>query len=68
MAFSVDEWKPALAMVMFTIMYAVLMGLVKKAMDEGMSELVIITLRQLVGTIFLFPIALLKERYVYIIG
>ncbi|XP_078174005.1 WAT1-related protein At3g30340-like [Carex rostrata] len=49
-------------MVAFTIIYAVLTGLVKKAMDEGMSELVIITLRQLIATIFLSPIAIFKER------
>lgn len=59
-----DEWKPALAMVAFTIIYAVMMGLVKKAMDEGMSELVIIMLRQLVGAVILFPIAFFKERCV----
>ena len=63
MVCSIEEWKPALAMLTFDIVYAVMTGLVKKAMDEGMNPLIIITLRQLVGTIFLSPIAFFKERY-----
>ncbi|KAJ4776770.1 WAT1-related protein [Rhynchospora pubera] len=62
MVWSIDEWKPTLGMVAFTVIYAVMTGFVKKAMDEGMSELVIITLRQLIAAIFLSPIAFLKER------
>ncbi|KAF3324757.1 WAT1-related protein [Carex littledalei] len=62
MVWSLEEWKPALAMVAFDIIFAVMTGLIKKALDEGMSKLVIITLRQIVATIFIAPIAFFKER------
>lgn len=62
MLWSLEEWKPALAMVAFDIIFAVMTGLIKKALDEGMSKLVIITLRQIVATIFISPIAFFKER------
>jgi hypothetical protein len=64
MVWSLEEWKPALVMVAFDLIFAVMIGLIKKAMDEGMNKLVIITLRQIVGTIFIAPIAFFKERYV----
>ncbi|KAJ4776771.1 WAT1-related protein [Rhynchospora pubera] len=62
MLWSLKEWKPAIAMVVFDIIFAVMTGLIKKALDEGMSKLVIITLRQIVAVIFIAPIAFFKER------
>ncbi|KAJ1257571.1 hypothetical protein BS78_10G006500 [Paspalum vaginatum] len=37
-------------------------ALIKKALQEGLDRLVLITLRQLVATVFLAPIAYFKER------
>nr|CAB3469206.1 unnamed protein product [Digitaria exilis] len=57
-----DEWKPVIAMLVFDIISAVTTALLKKALQEGLDRLVLITLRQLVATIFLAPIAYFKER------
>lgn len=59
-----DEWKPVMAMLVFNLISAVLTALVKKALEQGLNALVLITLRQLVATLFLAPIAYFKERYV----
>lgn len=58
-----DEWEPVIAMLVFDIISAVTTALLKKALQEGLDRLVLITLRQLVATIFLAPIAYFKERY-----
>ncbi|EEC79852.1 hypothetical protein OsI_21331 [Oryza sativa Indica Group] len=58
----VDEWKPVIAMLFFDLISAVTTALLKKALAEGLDRLVLITLRQLVATIFLAPIAYFKER------
>jgi uncharacterized membrane protein len=60
-----DEWKPVMAMLVFNLISAVLTALVKKALEQGLNALVLITLRQLVATLFLAPIAYFKERYVW---
>lgn len=60
----VDEWKPVIAMLFFDLISAVTTALLKKALAEGLDRLVLITLRQLVATIFLAPIAYFKERYI----
>ncbi|KAF8662314.1 hypothetical protein HU200_004202 [Digitaria exilis] len=49
-------------MLVFDIISAVTTALLKKALQEGLDRLVLITLRQLVATIFLAPIAYFKER------
>lgn len=59
----VDEWGLVMAMLVFDLIAAVMTALVKKALEEGLNRLVLITLRQLVATIFLAPIAYFKERY-----
>ena len=59
----IDEWKPVIAMLFFDLISAVTTALIKKALQEGLDRLVLITLRQLVATIFLAPIAYFKERY-----
>jgi hypothetical protein len=59
----IDEWKPVFAMLVFDLISAVTTALIKKALREGLDRLVLITLRQLVATVFLAPIAYFKERY-----
>ena len=63
----IDEWKPVIAMLVFDLISAVTTALIKKALEEGLDRLVLITLRQLVATVFLSPIAFFKERYVHLI-
>uniref|UniRef100_K3XXV4 WAT1-related protein n=1 Tax=Setaria italica TaxID=4555 RepID=K3XXV4_SETIT len=58
----IDEWKPVIAMLVFDLISAVTTALIKKALQEGLDRLVLITLRQLVATVFLAPIAYFKER------
>ena len=60
-----DECKPLMAMLVFNLISAVLTALVKKALEQGLNALVLITLRQLVATLFLAPIAYFKERYIH---
>lgn len=63
MAQYVDEWRPVMAMLLFNLISAVMTALVKEALQQGLNSLVLITLRQLVATVFLAPIAYFKERY-----
>lgn len=63
MAAHVDEWRPVMAMLLFDLISAVMTALVKEALQQGLNSLVLITLRQLVATVFLAPIAYFKERY-----
>ncbi|XP_044948861.1 WAT1-related protein At3g30340-like isoform X2 [Hordeum vulgare subsp. vulgare] len=58
----IDEWKPVIAMLVFDLISAVTTALIKAALEEGLDRLVLITLRQLVATVFLSPIAFFKER------
>lgn len=58
----IAEWKPVIAMLVFDLISAVTTALIKKALEEGLDRLVLITLRQLVATVFLSPIAFFKER------
>ncbi|KAL6629336.1 hypothetical protein ACP70R_029101 [Stipagrostis hirtigluma subsp. patula] len=57
-----DGWRPVMAMLVYNLIFAVMASLVKKALEEGLNTLVLITLRQLVATVFLAPIAYFKER------
>ena len=59
----VQEWKPVMGMLAFDLISAVMTALVKKALEQGLNRLVLVTLRQLVATIFSAPIAFFKERY-----
>jgi hypothetical protein len=59
----IDEWRPVMAMLVFNLISAVMTALVKEALEQGLNSLVLITLRQLVATVFLAPIAYFKERY-----
>jgi large subunit ribosomal protein L9e len=60
------EWRPVVGMLAFDLITAVMSALVKKALERGLDRLVLVTLRQLVATIFLAPIAYFKERYAHI--
>ncbi|PWZ07867.1 WAT1-related protein [Zea mays] len=62
MAARIGEWKPVMAMLVFDLISAVTTALIKKALQEGLDRLVLITLRQLVATVFLAPIAYFRER------
>ena len=59
----IHDWKPVIAMLVFDLISAVTTTLIKKALQEGLDRLVLITLRQLVAIVFLAPIAYFKERY-----
>ncbi|GJN18750.1 hypothetical protein PR202_gb05946 [Eleusine coracana subsp. coracana] len=59
---NLDEWRPVIAMLVFNLISAVMTALVKMALQQGINTLVLITLRQLVATAFLAPIAYFKER------
>lgn len=59
----VEEWRPVIGMLVFDLISAVMTALVKKALEQGLNRLVLVTLRQLVATVFLAPIAYFKERY-----
>ncbi|CAL9773861.1 unnamed protein product [Musa acuminata subsp. burmannicoides] len=57
---------PTLAMVAVQVGFAGLNVLSKLALDDGMSPFVMIAYRQLVATLFLSPLAIFLERYIYI--
>lgn len=53
---------PVVVMLCLNVVAAVMVSLVKVAMNGGMNPLVIVTLQQLTAAIFLAPIAFFKER------
>ena len=53
---------PVAVMLCLNVAAAVMVSLVKMAMDGGMNPLVIVTLQQLTASVFLAPIAFFKER------
>ncbi|XP_008788718.2 WAT1-related protein At3g30340 [Phoenix dactylifera] len=57
-----EEWKPTLAMLGVAVSLAAMNTMIKSVIDEGMNRLVLITLRQLVATLFMAPIAHFRER------
>jgi hypothetical protein len=56
------ECLPVAVMLFLNLVAAVMVLLVKVAMDDGMNPLVLVTLQQLTASIFLAPIAYCKER------
>ncbi|KAG6513623.1 hypothetical protein ZIOFF_023955 [Zingiber officinale] len=69
------EWncKPVLTMLAVGMALAVMNIMIKKEIQEGMNRLVFITLRHLVATLFMAPIAFFHERaaltqYLFYIG
>ncbi|RWW04376.1 hypothetical protein GW17_00032404 [Ensete ventricosum] len=56
------EWRPAATMLAVDVVLAATNTMIKKAIDEGLNRLVFITLRQLVATLFMAPVAYFHER------
>ncbi|KAJ3672659.1 hypothetical protein LUZ60_007380 [Juncus effusus] len=56
------EWMPFIAMIVVDVGFAVMNTLIKVAISTGMHPLIIVTLRQLIATIFIAPIAYFRER------
>lgn len=52
-----------MVMLLIDAAYGVINSLIKKSLDQGLNELVLVTLRQLIATAFLAPIAYFRERY-----
>ncbi|KAG1360933.1 putative WAT1-related protein [Cocos nucifera] len=57
-----EEWKPIFAMLAVDVALAAMNAMIKSVIDEGINRLVLITLRQLVATLFMAPIAYFGER------
>ncbi|RRT73918.1 hypothetical protein B296_00010973 [Ensete ventricosum] len=57
------EWRPVATMLAVDVVLAATNTMIKKAIDEGLNRLVFITLRQLVATLFMAPVAYFHERY-----
>ncbi|ERN08154.1 hypothetical protein AMTR_s00018p00129800 [Amborella trichopoda] len=55
-------WKQIVAMVAVQVAFAGLNILVQIVLNNGMSPLVLVTYRQLIGSIFIAPIAYIRER------
>ncbi|XP_078173615.1 WAT1-related protein At3g30340-like isoform X2 [Carex rostrata] len=56
------DWKIVLVMISVVACFAVMNILIKMAISEGMNQLVLVTLRQFVATIFIAPVAYFRER------
>ncbi|XP_050249579.1 WAT1-related protein At3g30340-like isoform X1 [Quercus robur] len=56
------EWKPVVIMLAVSFALAVVNLFLKKVLDEGMNQLIIVTYRQSIAAIFLAPIAYFWER------
>lgn len=59
-----EQWKPPVLMVAINFAFAIVNVLFKKILDEGTNQMVIVTYRLAVSTLFLTPIAFFLERYV----
>lgn len=57
-----EQWKPVLAMPIVNCCLAVVNILLKKVLNDGISQLLIVTYRQTISTMFLTPIAYFGER------
>lgn len=56
------QWMPVSAMLAINFAFAVVNLLLKKVIDEGLNNLVIVTYRQAISAMFLTPIACFWER------
>ncbi|KAJ0047769.1 hypothetical protein Pint_14942 [Pistacia integerrima] len=59
---SCNEWKPFFAMISIEFAFSIMNILLKKVLDQGMNDLVFITYRLSISTIFLAPIGYFWER------
>ncbi|XP_057531825.1 WAT1-related protein At3g30340-like [Amaranthus tricolor] len=57
-----QKWKPVVVILSLYFVMACLNLLFKKILDEGMSQLVIVTYRLATGAVFLMPVAYFFER------
>ncbi|KAJ6817302.1 WAT1-related protein-like [Iris pallida] len=57
-----QEWKPVVAMLMVNVVFATTNTLIKKVIDDGLNQVVLITVRQLLATLFIAPVAYFRER------
>ncbi|KAL9234599.1 hypothetical protein vseg_009454 [Gypsophila vaccaria] len=57
-----SKWKPILVILVVYFVLAVLNIFFKKVLNEGESQLVIVSYRLIVGAVFLMPIAYFSER------
>ncbi|KAJ6797348.1 WAT1-related protein-like [Iris pallida] len=57
-----QEWKPVVAMLMANVVFATTNTLIKKVIDDGLNQVVLITVRQLLATLFIAPVAYFRER------
>uniref|UniRef100_A0A2N9J8C9 WAT1-related protein n=1 Tax=Fagus sylvatica TaxID=28930 RepID=A0A2N9J8C9_FAGSY len=67
------EWKPVVVMVAVNFALAMVNLLLKKVLNEGVNQLIIVTYRQSISAIFLAPIAYFWERvtltqYLFLLG
>ncbi|PON97162.1 Plant-drug/metabolite exporter [Trema orientale] len=56
------QWMPVSAMLAVNFAFAIVNLLLKKALDEGLNHLIIVTYRQAISAVFLTPIAFFWER------
>lgn len=63
---SFGEWKPVVAMVVVNFALAIVNLLLKKVLNEGTNQLIIVTYRQSISAIFLGPIAYFWNRYSFL--
>ncbi|KAL5572258.1 hypothetical protein UlMin_021855 [Ulmus minor] len=56
------QWEPLLTMIAINFAFAIVNLLLKKTLDEGMNNLIIVAYRQTISAIFLIPIAYFWER------
>lgn len=57
-----EQWKPIVAMLVINFALAMVNVLLKKALDQGLNHLIIVTYRQSISAVFLAPIAFFWER------
>lgn len=56
------QWKHVVSLVAINFAFGLVNLLLKKALDQGLNHLVIVTYRQAISATFLFPIAYFWER------
>ncbi|KAL5572253.1 hypothetical protein UlMin_021850 [Ulmus minor] len=56
------QWEPLLTMIAINFAFAIVNLLLKKTLDEGVNNLIIVAYRQTISAIFLIPIAYFWER------
>lgn len=60
--FNCKEWQPYIVMILIDFAFAVVNILLKKVLDQDLNDLVFVTYRLSISTIFLAPMAYFWER------